>query len=110
MALSLKATTPETISFDEDTLKIEWKDGVVSEFSLLELRKRCPCVVCRGGHGGKIGASTDQIKEAKLLSFSKVGRYAVNLVWGDYHNTGIYSFDSLRLFWQGEEGDLGLPG
>ncbi|PJZ66319.1 DUF971 domain-containing protein [Leptospira wolffii] len=110
MALSLKATTPETISFDEDILKIEWKDGVVSEFSLLELRKRCPCVVCRGGHGGKIGASTGQIKEAKLLSFSKVGRYAVNLVWGDYHNTGIYSFDSLRLFWQGEEGDLGLPG
>ncbi|GBF37940.1 DUF971 domain-containing protein [Leptospira johnsonii] len=109
MSLSLKATTPETIEFDENILKIEWKDGVVSEFSLLELRKRCPCVVCKGGHGGKVGATTSGIKEAKLLSFSKVGRYAINLVWGDYHNTGIYSFDSLRLYWQGEPGDLGIP-
>ncbi|TGK00757.1 DUF971 domain-containing protein [Leptospira semungkisensis] len=109
MTLSLKATTPEVISFDEETLKIEWKDGVISEFALSELRRRCPCVVCRGGHGGKVGATTGNIKDAKLLSFSKVGRYAVNLVWGDYHNTGIYSFDSLRLYAQGEEGDLGIP-
>ncbi|EPG75767.1 PF06155 family protein [Leptospira fainei serovar Hurstbridge str. BUT 6] len=109
MALSLKATTPDTIEFDEDSLRIAWKDGVLSEYSLLDLRKRCPCVVCRGGHGGKVGATTGAIQQAKLLSFSKVGRYAINLVWGDYHNTGIYSFDSLRLLSEGMEGDLGIP-
>ncbi|TGK09876.1 DUF971 domain-containing protein [Leptospira fletcheri] len=109
MNLSLAATTPDGIEFDEEFLRIRWKDGAESEYSLLDLRKRCPCVVCKGGHGGKIGAATGSIQDAKLLSFSKVGRYALNLVWGDYHNTGIYSFDSLRLLWEGKEGDLGSP-
>ncbi|PJZ70024.1 hypothetical protein CH373_09500 [Leptospira perolatii] len=110
MTLSLKATTPDVIDFDEESLSILWKDGVQSKYQLLELRKRCPCVVCKGGHGGKVGAATGSITSAKLLSFSKVGRYAINLVWSDYHNTGIYSYDSLRMFWEGMEGELGRPG
>ncbi|MDF3818854.1 DUF971 domain-containing protein [Leptospira sp. 96542] len=101
MALSQLATIPKEIHFDDDTLSVHWKDGVVSRFSLLDLRKKCPCATCRGGHGGKVGAATGHIQTIKLLSWTKVGRYAISIVWSDYHNTGIYSYDNLRSYSEG---------
>ncbi|MBM9500582.1 DUF971 domain-containing protein [Leptospira sp. 201903071] len=106
--LSLKATTPDLIDFDDTTLKITWKDGVTSVYDLLDLRKRCPCVVCKGGHGGKVGTTTGGIQKISLYSVNKVGRYAINPVWSDNHQTGIYSFDSLRMLADGLGGDLTL--
>ena len=32
----------------------------------------------------------------RLVDVSEVGQYAVKLVWGDGHNTGLYSFGFLR--------------
>ncbi|EMJ96831.1 DUF971 domain-containing protein [Leptospira alstonii] len=106
--LSLKATTPDRIDFDENQLKITWKDGVTSVFEALDLRKRCPCVVCKGGHGGKVGTTTGNIQSIRLYSVNKVGRYAINPVWSDNHQTGIYSYDSLRMLADGLGGDLTL--
>ncbi|MDI7189958.1 DUF971 domain-containing protein [Leptospira santarosai] len=106
MQLSLKATTPEKIDFDENCLKIAWKDGATSVFDLLDLRKRCPCVVCKGGHGGKVGTTTGSIQSIRLYSVNKVGRYAINPIWSDNHQTGIYSYDSLRMFADGLGGEL----
>ncbi|WP_411823444.1 DUF971 domain-containing protein [Leptospira sp. 'Mane'] len=97
------ATFPKEIHFDDESLFIQWKDGFESKFSLLDLRKKCPCATCRGGHGGKIGAATKQIQSIKLLSWTKVGRYAISIVWSDYHNTGIYSYDHLRAYSDGKE-------
>ncbi|EMY75918.1 PF06155 family protein [Leptospira weilii serovar Ranarum str. ICFT] len=106
--LSLKATTPEQIDFDENQLKITWKDGVTSVFETLDLRKRCPCVVCKGGHGGKVGTTTGNIQSIRLYSVNKVGRYAIQPVWSDNHQTGIYSYDSLRMLADGLGGELAL--
>lgn len=97
------ATIPKEISFDDDHLRISWKDGLQSEYSLLDLRKKCPCATCRGGHGGKVGAATGHIQSIRLLSWTKVGRYAISIVWSDYHNTGIYSYDNLRAYAEGLE-------
>ncbi|EMF83701.1 PF06155 family protein [Leptospira weilii serovar Topaz str. LT2116] len=110
MRLSLKATTPDQIDFDENYLKITWKDGVISVFDLLDLRKRCPCVVCKGGHGGKVGTTTGAIQSIRLYSINKVGRYAINPIWSDNHQTGIYSYDSLRMFADGLGGELVKEG
>jgi DUF971 family protein len=95
-------TIPQDISHDSTQLKIVWKDGKESNFDLLALRKNCPCATCRGGHGGKTGAATGHITEISLLSWKKVGRYAINIVWSDYHDTGIYSYDKLRAFSDGK--------
>lgn len=101
MIQDLKKTSPANIQYDETHLKIEWKDGTIHEFNLLDLRKKCPCATCRGGHGGKVGAATGHIQKANIISWSKVGRYAINIVWNDYHNTGIYSYDHLRAYGEG---------
>jgi DUF971 family protein len=91
-------TIPQEIRHDESSLWIKWKDGFESQFSLLDLRKQCPCATCRGGHGGKVGSATGHIESIQLLSWKKVGRYALNIVWSDYHDTGIYSYDHLRAY------------
>lgn len=95
-------TIPSEITFDSNILQILWKDGFLSTLDLLTLRKNCPCATCRGGHGGKTGAATGHITEISLLSWKKVGRYALNIVWSDYHDTGIYSYDKLRAFSEGK--------
>ncbi|MCZ8158154.1 MAG: DUF971 domain-containing protein [Leptospira sp.] len=103
MSLSQFATFPSEITFDDNELSIRWKDGVLSKYPLLDLRKKCPCATCRGGHGGKVGAATSHIDSIRLISWTKVGRYAISIVWSDYHNTGIYSYDNLRAYSDGIE-------
>jgi len=101
--LSQLATFPKDIRFDEKHLYIDWKDGQASTYELLDLRKKCPCATCRGGHGGKVGQATSHIQSISLISWTKVGRYAISIVWSDYHNSGIYSYDNLRAYADGQD-------
>ena len=89
-------TVPKEVRFDKERLFIDWKDGHHSNWSLLNLRKSCPCAVCRGGDFGEIGAMTGKITQASIASFNYVGRYAINIIWGDTHATGIHSYKNLR--------------
>jgi DUF971 family protein len=99
------ATEPEHIAISKSTgIKIDWKDGHHSEYSLEYLRDECPCATCTGAHGTEpqrssySTASPFQMYKPKLKmnSVESVGRYAVRIYWNDGHNTGIYSFDHLR--------------
>ena len=45
-------TDPEHISISKSKgVKIDWKDGLTSEYGLRYLRHHCPCAVCTGSHG-----------------------------------------------------------
>jgi len=92
----LREITPQLIENDEEHLFITWKDGIASKYNLLDLRKACPCAVCRGGHEGEIGAETGHIDSIRLVSWEKIGRYALGFKWDDNHNDGIYTFENLR--------------
>jgi len=102
----MKQTIPNQISYDEENLYIDWKDGHSSTFSLLDLRKKCPCATCRGGHGGKVGSATGHIETISLVSWKKVGRYAINLTWNDFHDTGIFTYDNLRAYSEGKSEEI----
>ncbi len=75
------------------TTEITWGDGVRCIYPNEILRGLCPCAHCQG-HGGEInfipGGNSD------LRQLEPVGHYALKLVWGDGHETGIYSFSYLR--------------
>ncbi|MCC6444250.1 MAG: DUF971 domain-containing protein [Armatimonadetes bacterium] len=85
------------------TLTIEWGDGHRSGYPLGYLRRVCPCALCRdirrqreeaGGLNllnGPAATATDE-----LTDLQPVGLYAMQPVWGDGHNAGIYSFEYLR--------------
>ena len=77
---------------DARVLRIEWSDGHVSEYPFAYLRGWCPCAGCQG-HGGEkrfVHGNGD------LEKVGVVGRYALAPVWGDGHETGIYSYAYLR--------------
>ncbi len=87
----------------ESQLSIGWDDGHESFFTMIVLRKACPCATCKNSRSGKSQGSLKvlspaeiipdnlQVKEAEIL-----GRYAVQFTWSDGHHEGIYAFDMLR--------------
>lgn len=90
------ATIPDEVTYNDQTVRIRWKDGKECSYDLLHLRKECPCATCRGGHGMDSVRVTGDIKEIKLLSWKKVGRYALQFYWSDRHSDGMYTYDDLR--------------
>jgi DUF971 family protein len=99
---------PEHIAISKSKgIKIDWKGGHRSEYSLAYLRDECPCASCTGAHGTepqKTDYATPPSADPfplfkptlKMESVEEVGHYAVRIHWSDGHNTGIYSFDHLR--------------
>jgi len=89
---------PAEISQESNTkLRITWADGQVCNYESALLRRACPCAQCvdewTGERTLKSAAISDEVAIADLTI---VGRYALNFVWSDGHQTGIYSFQYLR--------------
>ena len=81
-------------------LLITWDNGHESRYTFELLRDICPCAGCSG--------ETILMREYKppepdrttpgryeLKKIQQVGSYAVQIQWGDGHETGIYSWDHL---------------
>lgn len=82
-------------------LAIKWEDGSEDYLSLEAVRRACPCASCQGEtdilgtkHGGHDRPRSE--RAFQLVSMNFVGGYAIRLVWGDGHGTGLYSFDYLK--------------
>ena len=73
--------------------EITWADGKRCVYPNEILRGLCPCAACQG-HGGTINMVPGG--DSQLREIDQVGHYALKLVWGDGHDTGIYSFRYLR--------------
>jgi DUF971 family protein len=83
----------------EEGLLIEWPDGHQSRYAFAALRGICPCAACRDERGrpGVLRVLTQNAPNANVLRrVDPVGNYAIALLWGDGHNTGIYPFEYLR--------------
>jgi len=104
---------PEHIAISKSKgIKIDWKDGHHSEYSLAWLRDSCPCASCTGAHGTEpqktnyaepapAGNPFPMFKPAlKMVSAEAVGHYAIGIEWSDGHSSGIYSFEHLRRICQ----------
>lgn len=77
-------------------MEIVWSDGTTSSYRHAILRGFCPCAHCQGHHGPIGWAPDADAASLELTSVEEVGHYAVQLGWGDGHNTGIYTFGFLR--------------
>lgn len=86
---------------DNDKIYIQWLDGFASTISLKDLRENCPCAECQGEQIGfkkikPIKLDVYNPNKYEIKSIETVGNYAIQITWGDGHDTGIYSFDYLR--------------
>lgn len=100
-------TDPTHIAISKSKgIKIDWSDGLSSDFQLAFLRDRCPCATCTGAHGtapqksnySQDASSPFQMYQPKLKidRVAPVGSYAIQIYWSDGHNTGIYTWEYLR--------------
>jgi DUF971 family protein len=84
-----------------EELAIKWDDGSENYIPLEKLRRFCPCAGCKGEVDimGQLHKGPDQPltpASLQLRVVNPVGAYALQPVWGDGHQSGIYSFDYLR--------------
>ena len=97
---------PRSVNLNGDgTLSISWMDGTTTRHSMAQLRRDCPCANCRierekmaqpGPVLRVIDSSGPSPKQAEIVEFSPVGRYALSFLFNDGHSTGIYTFDFLK--------------
>lgn len=74
-------------------MEIDFADGHIGHYPHDLLRGYCPCAACQG-HQGEIRFV--EAENLDLVEVGEVGNYALKLVWGDGHASGIYSFRFLR--------------
>lgn len=85
-----------------EELAIRWTDGTESFIPLAALRRSCPCAGCQGERDvlGQLHKGPDHPltpASFQLRRIIPVGGYALQPVWVDGHETGLYTFDYLRL-------------
>lgn len=92
----------------DEKLTVEWPDGHTGVFPIADLRRACPCALCKDlrkqlatnrltivpeGTGAPV--TVDRVE--------RVGNYAIRPIWSDGHATGIYSWEYLRDLSNGVE-------
>jgi DUF971 family protein len=78
------------------SIRILWADGHSSEYTNRFLRDHCPCAMCRKQPRRSLPVLGDGRDELYPVQLGVVGRYAVSIQWSDGHDSGIYSYDTLR--------------
>ena len=82
-------------------IAIRWDDGEETFIPFGKLRDACPCANCSGESdlfGRKVGGviALKPAHSYELKSHRLVGHYAIQFVWGDNHDAGIYDYELLR--------------
>ena len=82
-------------------LAVKWDDGSEGFIPLDFLRRACPCAGCKGEMDifGQVYKGPDKPLSEKSVQLQKVGLvggYAVQPVWADGHNSGLFSFEYLK--------------
>ena len=98
MKIDRKKYNPIKIWQESDSeLGIEWGDGKKAVYSVVNLRRQCPCAHCIDEWTGERRLDPKSIPETiRPLEITRIGRYALHFQWSDQHTSGIYSFKLLR--------------
>jgi DUF971 family protein len=91
-------TPVEMSGAGEAMFRVTWSDGHHGVYTWRSLRLNCPCAACVGEWNYRPDRLTlkDIRPDIRALSIARVGNYALRFEWSDGHNTGLYTFNSLR--------------
>ena len=84
-------------------LYIEWDNGSESTIPLAVLRRNCPCANCLMGRQTRAETYIPLLSQVQLTltDIRVVGSYAIQLVWQDGHDDGIFNYEFLRELGKG---------
>lgn len=86
-------------ALDDDAagLALCWADGHQQRLSSRDLRLACACAQCRDEMSGAQLLAPDRVPlDIRITRIWSVGNYALGMAFSDGHDTGIYTFKSLR--------------
>jgi DUF971 family protein len=87
----------QIIEESDSEVTIKWSDGSETRYSAPQLRRACPCAGCINEWTGEKVLDAAKIPDDLTISSTAVvGRYALNFIFSDGHDTGIFSFKYLR--------------
>jgi DUF971 family protein len=91
-------TEAKTVDLEDERLRIAWADGHVSRYELVDLRQSCTCAQCRElrDRGEVIWPKPGVPETLEVTGAELVGAWGLSLRWNDRHETGIYSWETLR--------------
>tara|TARA_Y100000385_G_C13013101_1_gene602611 strand:- start:172 stop:480 length:309 start_codon:yes stop_codon:yes gene_type:complete len=97
---------PEKIEHFEDVLAVRWNNGQESYLDAHILRNESPSAEQKGekdifGIKTKTTPKIFQKGEVSIKKFEEIGNYAIRISFSDGHNTGIYSWQTLKSIEQG---------
>lgn len=85
----------------QESLIIEWDNGKVISYPLKLLRDESPDAGNKGEtilwkHYAPPPKGPDKPGKYEIANIEKVGSYAINIIWKDGENNGIYSWEVLE--------------
>ena len=92
---------PRDILIVGSDLAIVWADGREEYIPLEKLRRECPCAGCTGERdilGNLYRGPNRPLTPASFMprAHRRIGGYALQIDWGDGHNDGLYSWETLK--------------
>ncbi len=94
------AVKPRNLAIAGRELAVAWGDGHESYIPMGTLRRRCPCAMCTSrpanGRDSLRMVEGPRLDDITIVRLVPVGAYAVQIVWSDGHDLGIYPFKLLR--------------
>src|SRR5215468_9522518 len=95
--MTARLPTPTEIRrLGAEAVRIVWDDGHASEYRNDYLRDRRPCAACRQRTPRRLPVINAPHQALYPVQIGLVGRYAVSFEWSDGHDSGIYSYQTLR--------------
>ena len=99
--MSLQPTQLKLVS--PELLQIDWSDDQVRQYTVRELREKCPCASCREKRRAPPPPPTElpvlsqaETEPLRITKMEPQGHYAYAIHFSDGHNTGLFTLDSLR--------------
>jgi len=86
--------SPSTIRRLKGSIEILWNDDHKSLYRNRYLRDHCPCAGCRRRPARSLPVLDGE--DLYPVQIELVGRYAIGIRWSDRHDSGIYSYTTLR--------------
>ncbi len=89
--------TADDVQFTGEGVQVKWSDGKTCVFPYRYLRLQCACASCIEEMTGRKLLNVASVPDDVIaVEYIPVGKYALQFLWSDGHETGIFPFTMLQ--------------